>query len=70
MTQLLVPMTYAESLEQELIQVTAERDRMLTAIVSMVENKRGCFDDSDLNTVYLIEASDFYELETIATVSP
>jgi hypothetical protein len=63
-------MTYAESLERELIQVTKERDRMLAAIVSMVENKRGCFDDSDLNTVYLIEASDFYELETIATVSP
>lgn len=70
MTKLLVPMTYAEKLEQELIQVTAQRDRMLAAIVSTVGNKRGCFDDSDLSTVYLIEASDFYELETIATVSP
>ena len=36
MTQLLVPMTYAEQLEQELIQVTAQRDRMLAAIVDAI----------------------------------
>lgn len=37
MTQLLVPMTYAEKLEQELIQVERERDRYLVLLMNLTQ---------------------------------
>ena len=65
MTQLLVLMAYAEKLEQELIQVRNDRDRMLTVISSVAKSKVRMDEKDPTRYHVVVNSGDFDEMELI-----